>query len=300
MFGVILRRSIVVIVASVVLAGCSPNQPVDGDGEGPADIDISEYAEVHATLDADAGTMRFPIDAYFVDEDGIDRISAANNILLDECMKSSGRSYPPASFDFSVEAREGEGRYGIWSAVEAAQYGYAGRPDTHIVGDAAVAAIQALIDSDPGWDPAFLECSATADRLPSPGKGFIDEDVIELISLPTTIAGDARLLASKSSVWDAERSEWLDCLTANGLTLRTDGPEPWGPDVPDDPEEAIRTAIIDVQCKTDTGLVEALSSLEAQYQAALIDQNRAALDETAKREQTVVDRADEILARHGS
>jgi len=265
----------------------------------PSQIDISGYADVRAELDVEAETIRYPIDAFFLAPEQLATVAHANDLLWDACMEEGGRSYPPAAFDMSASLHRQDTYYGIWSPDRAARLGYSFDASAAEAADAAAQAMMAADQDDSGWGPAFDACVETVERLPLIGRDIaLDEDQ-EVFDLPQAVRDDAKMLASRSPRWDEARAEWSDCLTAKGLLLQEDETSPWAPEVPEDPEAAIRTAVLDVQCKEETGLVETLSSLEAQYQAALIDQNRAALDEVAEKEQEIIAHADEILAEHG-
>lgn len=165
--------------------------------------------------------------------------------------------------------------------------------------DAAAQAMIAVDQADPGWSPAFEACLDVAERLPEIGRDVYLGEELASFELPQSVRSNASVLASASDEWERARRSWSDCLEAHGLRLQHDVESPWAPEIPEDPEASIRVALLDVGCKQETGLVETLSGLESQYQAALIDRNRAALDEVAEKERAIVARADEIIARHG-
>ncbi|MCM6762914.1 flagellar protein FlgN [Rathayibacter sp. ZW T2_19] len=289
---------IALLVPVLGVSACTAPTPGPRINGMPANVDISAYADVHAVLNREDETMVFPIDAFFIDPRTRGRILQANALLWDECMRAGGRSYPPAEFDLTGSALVPDTNYGIWSADRAARFGYGMDPSDGAEMEAANAAYMAT-DADPGWEPAFEKCTDTTALLPEPGRWTAGPEAMAVAGPAKQVASDAYVLATADPDWDRARSEWSDCLVANGLRLRSGEESPWGPEVPEDPEEAIRTAVLDVQCKEETGLVETLSSLEAQYQAALIDQNRAAMDEVAEKEQEIIAQAEKILAEHG-
>lgn len=290
------------VFSVLVLVGCAAAHPTATEssvGVIPEDIDVDAYSGVSAVLDRSAQSIVFPIDAYFTDPVEQGRIEQANALLLDACMRTSGRAYPPAESDLTDDAVVPDTAYGIWSAERAARFGYSFDPTADAESDAANDAMIALSAADPDWDPAFLECLDETEQLPGLGRDAGGDSSLAITELPQTIRNNAKLLASRRSEWDGARRAWSDCLEEHGLQLRTGEQSPWSPQVPDDQEAAIRTAVIDVRCKEDTRLVETLSSLEAQYQAAMIDQQRAALDKVAEEEAEIVTRADEIIAKNG-
>lgn len=293
-----LREATAVVSAALMLMGLSTPTPV-GPGSSSDSVDISGYENVRAVLDPDTETITYPIDAYFADVEALGRITQANAILGDRCMRTAGRRYPPADFDLTGTARMPSTLYGIWSTSEASRVGYERTPAGRAEGDAAAAALVAAAQGDPGWSSVMDACEATTETLPSPGRDFYGDEVAELIALPMAIRQNALALASRSEEWTAARQEWLGCLTGSGLTVRTDTVDPWSPEIPQNPEQAIRTAVIDTRCKADTAMVERLSGLESRFQMAWIERHRTALDEVVEKERTIIERADEVISRPG-
>ncbi|QHC65956.1 hypothetical protein GSU68_04740 [Rathayibacter sp. VKM Ac-2759] len=283
--------------ACLPLTACSAGLPSGGASGPPDDIDISGYSDVHAVLDRSEESIVYPIDAFFISRDDLGRVTRANDLLWDDCMREGGRTYPPASFDLTHSVDAPDTPFGIWDPDGAARHGYALDPSLDAELEAANAAMVAASQADPGWDAALEACLESVDRLPELGRDFAWETP-QVSELPQSIRNDATSLAMADERWEPARQAWTDCLVARGLALQTDVESPWAPQVPEDPEAAIRTAVLDVQCKEETGLVETLSSLHAQYQAALIDRHRAALDEVAEKERAILAQADEIIAGH--
>ncbi|SMH45854.1 hypothetical protein SAMN06295885_2639 [Rathayibacter oskolensis] len=289
----------VVAVSCLALTACSVGAPSGGPTEPPEDVDISAYSDVHAVLDRSAESIVYPIDAFFISRADLGRLAQANALLWDDCMREGGRTYPPAEFDLTQSVDAPDTAFGIWSPDSADRFGYALDPSLDDDIETANAALMAASQADPGWDAAFDACLESVERLPELGRDFAWETP-QISDLPQSIRNDAGMLASTDPVWEDARQAWSDCLVSRGLTLDTEVEGSWAPEIPEDPEAAIRTAVLDVQCKEETGLVETLSSLHAQYQAALIDRHRAALDEVAEKEREIVAHADEIIATRGA
>lgn len=288
-----------VLVPVLALCACTGPGPEPTGATMPERVDISEYADVRAGLDSANETMTFPIDAFFLSPAALGRVGQANALLWDACMREGGRSYPPAAFDLTTSGMLPDTLYGIWSPENARQWGYGLDPANDPVMEAANEALMAAAAADPGWDPAFDVCLESTPRIPEPGRGYSGDEELAISGPAKQVADDAKMLAMTDPRWDEARARWTDCLVAEGLRLREGETSPWAPEVPEDPEAAIRTAVLDVECKARTELVETLSSLEAQYQAALIDRERAALDEVAEKEREIVERADRIIAGSG-
>lgn len=287
-------------VSLTLLVGCTAVESPNDRSTIPSELDISVFSDVTAVLDSSVESIVFPIDAYFVDPTALGRITQANALLVDACMKEKGRSYPPAQYDLSSASKIPDTAYGIWSVEAAAKFGYELDPALTESIEAANKALIAASQSDPDWENAYASCLETTESIPLPGRDYQADDVIELTALPTSIRADAKVLASKNPLWNAARLEWSECLVSNGLNLQEEVESPWSPEVPEDKEGNIRTAVIDTTCKQQTGLVEKLSSLEARYQTAMIEMNLTALNEVATKEKAVVDRADKVIAKYGA
>lgn len=109
----------------------------------------------------------------------------------------------------------------------------------------------------------------------------------EATSIVKQLRSEAYGAASLNPQWKQAHQKWHTCLSEQGLTPRT-GDEDWGTeqeiqvDTSSDTgkQEAVRIALTEANCSQETGLAQTLADLEASYQAPLIKENQAALNET--------------------
>ncbi|NRG41587.1 hypothetical protein HRK28_11730 [Rathayibacter sp. VKM Ac-2835] len=293
------RRAAVVALTlpSLVLGGCAERE--SPDLASGVDVDIAASADAGAVLDRSAGTIELPIDAYFLDPAAQGRVVQANALLLDACLRESGRSYPPAELGPVPRPPLADGVYGVWTREQAARSGYELDAERTAMMRALDESVLAASRADAGWGPAFADCLESTEHLPELGRDSADAASLAITELPRRVRERARSAAESTREWAAVRARWSACLVEHGLVLRTGERSPGTPEVPVEREDAVRTALIDVGCKEETALVETLSELEARDQAALIARERTALAELAEREHAVAVRAEEILATLG-
>ncbi|WP_156366580.1 hypothetical protein [Microbacterium sp. No. 7] len=231
----------------------------------------------------------------------LDRIDRAFNAQVEQCVEEKGYDFwhsdvPPSEYLIPVDRR-----YGIWDLAAASADGYE-LPARFLslrekMDDEAE---KAYANRSEAQDRAEIECLRSVEQLPVIQRGVLpDVGDDRSLYLPAELDGQAYFLALEDPRAKDAFAAWAACLEDNGLT-RGEGPEQLGPaDIPDELEAQIRVAVIDVTCKRETRFIERLSSLEAQYQAALIDQNQAALDASVQKQAEILRRADEIIATHG-
>lgn len=143
------------LTVAAFLTGCT--QPSQGDAPTGvpelAQIDVSEYAEVTATVDASRGQISYPIDAYLMTDQDDVLIRQAQEYQIADCVAGKGASYPVAEITY-IGSTTSDRRYGLWDVEEAALYGYSfatppgdGADQSPDMSEAAEAAFNACFDS---------------------------------------------------------------------------------------------------------------------------------------------------------
>lgn len=300
-------RAAAAILVAVLLTSCASGptstEYVDSSGQSAElpDVDISSYSDVKAELLADESQFVFPIDRYMTSVTDFDRLDAATSLQVKACMEEKGQPFwvnevPPSAYLLSADRR-----YGIWSLSDAAKYGY-GLPaewnETQVHMQQKYESFLSGVSD--AWHRAEQECWGSVHRLPWISRGSLPHDGEDrALYLPVELDYIAHHLAREDPGYEEALASWEECLEQNGLTPpdRSEGIQP--ANTPDELEAQIRVAIIDVTCKQGTRLIEKLSAIEAQYQAALIDQNRAALEASVQKQAELLRQADEIIATHG-
>jgi hypothetical protein len=288
---------------ALVLAGgvaaCSGDQrtlaPGSADRTLPA-ADRKPFASVLAAVDESSASITLPMDAYVYSPEEWVAVSAANAYLIEDCVRAQGR--PLREFHGDFEVRE-ERPYGPWVMKSAEVNGWergtvrtiAGRYDSGVRNNG---------EGDPDAYAAYQECES---NLTASGN-LLAELLPGQIAGETTVHGlimmDANGLTAKDPEYREINRQWLGCIKAEGLT-----PDPsngdWGVAVGNSSrEQQIRDAVKDVRCKQKHSVMQRLSDIEAQYQAALMASKEAQLAELAKTKQDALAKASKVLAEHGA
>lgn len=286
-------RSLAVALAGLLL--------VTGCGTSDLASNVTPDTAVKARLDRDTGQVVLPLDEYSLDPESERLIDQARHIIIRTCLNTKGVNGPSPS----VSSGPSEERpYGLWNTERAAQNGY-GMP-RQTATEAPPLGGQWSEESDPAFNAAYDACRET-----------VQSDLAS-VSPPETerttamdLHDDAFNLASATPEWKDARRQWHECLTAQGLTPRTDDNawsseqglgilttvDPENPS-PDDKREEIRIAVIEATCNEQTQLTQKLGDLEAGYEAALIKGKEAQLSQEKAGNQKYVDAARAYLASH--
>ncbi|MCH6471242.1 hypothetical protein [Sinomonas terrae] len=241
--------------------------------------------------------VTFPLDAYIFSPEEWEVVSSANSYLTEDCVRAQGRPLMGTPGDLEITEYR---RYGPWvmRLVEVngwqpvkikradgiydsrVRYGAEGPPDDAV--------------------EASRECRA---QLESIGE-LIPEITPGWAATANTVVGEISAGATNLTYRDPEyrqiNNQWLTCIKAEGLT-----PDPahgeWGVAMGNSSkEQQIRDAVKDVRCKQKFSVMQRLSDIEAQYQAALMGPKEAQLAELAKTKQDALARARKVLAEHGA
>lgn len=256
--------------------------------------DPSRFADATAALQANTEEIVLPLDReYLLNDAELALVEGANYALTDSCMQRSGYRYPLGMIDWSRTDPTPDRRYGLWSPSRAAQFGYDLPPAP---ADDAIAEVIAASEDAQYYDMS-VACLDTTEQLPLLSGELVggDPDAERLLEVAVRGAGEARTFAEGDPLWERTIGAWRECLSDAGVGAPSE-PGNWTPSFPrDDAAAQVRIAIADVQCKEQTDLVQTLANLEAQYQAAFIDVNEAALEPLATAKQETIERARAIL-----
>ncbi|MFC5931850.1 hypothetical protein D6T64_04360 [Cryobacterium melibiosiphilum] len=272
----------------LTVTGCSPN------------LDVDSYSSVRAVLSEQSEAIGLPLDDYLMTSSDESAAQAANFILMNACMEESGLEYELGKIDWSDVGGLPDRRYGLWSADNAARYGY------NIPTDAAVADAYATVDEkseDETYYNSSMNCVQSIDAVPIIRADYEgDANVTNLTEVATRGVSEAQQYAREQSEWDAAIDEWHQCATDAGLTVDASGDEEvWTPRLPaTDEESRVKIAVVDVACKSQVQLIQRLSDLEARYQAAYIAENEARLKTLADAKAAALERIRSIVAQGGS
>lgn len=281
-----------ILIPAFLLAGCVATNGATTVGAEPSldDDTVGQFSSVIALLDRELGSITLPLDSYAMNRAEATQIEIANDILLDRCLRESGLRNPYlGKIDRTESPLIADRRFGPWTS-SVNQYGYELPPNP--VADQIG---NILVAQDQQYSDAEARCFEDTEFLPlltyDDSQANADESPI---SLGARGVVEAYGYAQASPDWQAARTDWWDCMRDQGVTPRT-GPTDWAPEIPADPEAAIRTAAIDVGCKDRVDLVQRLSNLEARYQAAFESEHLGALQAQRQEVEGLLETAASIL-----
>ncbi|PPF16178.1 hypothetical protein C5C94_14210 [Rathayibacter sp. AY1C3] len=280
----------------VLLVGCASAIRQASSG----DLDIGPYADVHPVLDPAAESIRTPTDACFLDEAALNRVGPADDLLIGACIRTSGRSFRPVEVDLAALPPLPDTSSGSWCPEGEARlgYGFDGSADAPM--EAANQAFVAQAAADATWGAAADACDESVERPPHLGRSSGGDAAQAVAGSAHDVLRRTGTIPTADLRWEKMRSERISCSKDHGLRFDPAEPHAWGPEIPDDPDAAVRTAVVDVQCKEETRLIEKPTSLQSPYEVALFDLHRTEPDDMAQNKRAVLERADAVMARDGA
>jgi hypothetical protein len=264
-------------------------------GAGPAGSTGRPKISVPHVPPADSATaVALPLDSYEqVSVQQQDALTAASDLLTQRCMQAGGFSYTtaaePGQGAATVASIESSG-YGLTSLAQAQYLGYKQPARGSGADGPAGLFVPAFVGQQnkhgTAWTSALLGFVPGA-RVRAPAReGCLQAAYLELYGtlsgnpnpdpVPAITIGSAQWTQSDPRVLAVQRA-WSACMARHGLIYKTPAQATnrgW-PRTPSPAE--IATAVADVQCKTQTNLVNIWLTVEAAYQQALIGQNASSL-----------------------
>jgi hypothetical protein len=275
--------AIVALVISVGVGGCA-NKPSEA-----TEADLGGVHSVRARLDHNAGTILMPLDEVLFSPSERILVQQANNILIRECLAKSRINL---SKDFGVFKLDQEDRrYGIWVQRLADENGYA-KTDREGVSSESTAPY----DAQEGFRDAYVRCREDLQSslivMRQVGRPEAPESIQQIDS-------KAYGSAMKASDWGKAKQDWRECLQERGVVVSEDK-NSWVPQVPNDRNQQIRTARIDIDCKNRTNLIQRVADLEAKFQAVYMARNQGAVDSLRSAKTADLSKAREIVSGVGA
>jgi hypothetical protein len=266
------------------VGGCA-----DKPFEAATEADLAGVESVRAHLDPEAGRIGMPLDEIVYSPEDRILVKQANNILIEACLAKSKINL---SKDFGVfkPGRE-DARYGIWVERLANENGYY-KTDGEGVGPDS----RTPYDNQEGFRDAYIACRE--DLKPS----LIPTREVGSPAAPEALHWiDSRAYGSamKTTAWAQAKKDWRDCLRERGVATSEDA-DSWVPQVPEELDQNIRTAKIDIDCKNRTDLMQRVADLEAKFQAIYMDRDRIAVNVLRSEKAADLSRAKRIVSSAGS
>lgn len=288
------------VVCCIVLAGCTPaatTVPMSSSAAEPVYENLMPDGSAHAILDEETETIHLPMDSYYMTSREALMVQHVNDLRIDECLADSGRSYSPSRADWAASVSAPDRRYGIWNAETAARYGYELPPDPYLD------SVMRLVEGDSSLTPAQIgaqdQCIASIDTLPviNYGSGFYNDATAFMKVADDGVAAGAAA-TGRDDVYSQTHQAYSACMGEQAIMLIGDG-QGWMPVLPEELEQQVKVAVIDVACHESADVVQTLTDVEARYQAAYIAAHEADLVAVQNEVDGIVDEAAEYLATHG-
>ncbi|WP_017599419.1 hypothetical protein, partial [Nocardiopsis lucentensis] len=263
----------------------------------PADgVNLEEQAAALA--------VELPIDAYRLGPEEEANYLRAQNLLVRTCMKETGFDWPVVEEGTAAEdQRPHRRRYGVVDPDVAGEFGYHPPPSpedervlderrTLLADEDAVAAYEGPGEGEGSGclDLAVAELSRGADE---------DADY----ELFTTLDWDSLDESERHPDVEAAMGEWSSCMAGRGHSYAdvwsAMEDERWNLDAPEIPGAERKTAVDDVHCKYETGLLDTWTAVEGEIQRSMIEDHAAELERIRDANTAYARNAEAVLAGDG-
>jgi hypothetical protein len=238
-------------------------------------------------------------------------VGQAVNILVRRCLLRFGVDVPLPERAPGLPFEAVDDRYGLWRADEARLYGYRGKPPpAEPDGENLIS----LIPEESRWliDGREVE---TYNGVPVPEGGCQDEALREIgvlapgeSGIPEDLVGDLIRQAFDTVFADPEVQrligEWSACMSRAGYNF-TDPFEPFTYWLARDPtgrhyelpvsQEQLDSAMVDIDCKTETGLMPYWRDRHLAEQQRLVEEHAIELAEELQKAEALRARAAQIV-----
>lgn len=268
---------------------------------------------------AAALAIELPIDAYRLGPEEEAAYFRAQNLLVSTCMEETGFDWPVVEEGTteSEDQRPHRRRYGVVDPDVAEGLGYHGppSPENERVSDERVTLLEdeeaaAAYEGLGGEEAAAGGADGTGQENGEPG--CLDLAVRELsrgadkdadYELFTQLDWDSLDASEEHPDVEAAMGEWSACMADRGHSY-TDvwsamEDERWNLDDPELPEAERETAVDDVQCKYETGLLDTWIAVESEIQRDMIEDNATELEKIRDANTVYVRNAEAVLAGNG-
>lgn len=274
----ILVSAALMLCAVTGLSACSGDQ--EPEATRAAGFDRS------AEINLETGTIVLPVERFMPSRSELDELMSARALAMAECSTEQGL---PTTYEPVHLSQGSDRRYGVWFRPEAERFGY-GLPDLdsgepEVADGGAVGALEGESALQ-----IYEECGK------SPDVASLNFEHISPAFDYQEVFGGVTEQAQESEAAQEAFADWEACLTENGLQRDT-SVSPWA--VEGSSQEAseanINIALVDIQCKEDTGYMERMAEAEAAVQAPLIEEHLPELAEMRAEYDSALETAREYL-----
>ena len=255
----------------MILVGCGARSPeLDDPTASLPEVSIDGFESVSADLDFATGTAKTPISRYLVNLDFDTEVlfSQARESLIASCMSESGFAYEGlAAVEWERLTPLEDRVFGLWDRESAATFGAEFDPSRGTPKES-------FIEEGPDFNAALNGCaeSAMQDETLGPLAMKLSET-----TLADRILGNATNLALQSAAGKAVNASFADCLAEKSIVVDPASGYPSADYASLGKEAEIEAVLAEADCNIDTGRIETLYNLRAQYESAYIDEYESQL-----------------------
>lgn len=270
-----------VIFALPVLVGCATGTPeVEDESASLPEITAQGFSDVKAELNFETGTATTPISEYLTNLDfGTEVLFAhARETLVTECMTAAGHNYTGlTSVDWGSLQPQEDRIFGRWDRVSAAEFG-------SMMDETRGVPKTTTVEQGVEFNSALALCQEEA--AVDPVLGPLSEDLSQL-TLADRILGNASTLAENSDAGREATESFTACMEDKSIVLDPDSGYMSSEYTDLGKDAEIAAAVGEADCNVDTGRVQKLYDLRAQYEAAYIEKYEAQLGDVLAHKQEV-------------
>jgi hypothetical protein len=285
-------RWLCLVVAPLLLGGCSTNRGPTGPLVYPTTIEASDGVPPPTPL---VLQLQLPLDTYLLSIDEIYTVEAGTDILVQRCMTRQGLSWPSIDRPTFGDWRNRR-RYGVIEPAVAQRFGYHAVP-------ALLSPVQVYNEKVERYRSlSRRQLVAALD----PKTGCEKQSILQLRE--GIDGGDDSLAGNlgSQSLADSEKqpdvrlalAQWSNCMQAAGYRYPdplTASADPQWSKTKIASRQEIATAEADVRCKSKTALVTIWYHAEVRLQQDIIQQHRAYLDKLASYKTRLLGRATSLV-----
>lgn len=262
-------RAAVITLTLTTLAACATDSPNPADDLG--EVSIADFTDVRATLDFDTGIAVTPIDDYLTNVDFQTEVlfTQAHEALVTVCMAEAGHTFTGlTSIDWSALLPMEDRTFGLWNRASAAVRG------SDLDRSRGVPKGNTTVKEGVAFNQALDVCDESAQSDATLGR--LTEELMQG-TLADRIMGQSITLAEHSDAGKAVTSRFTKCLEDKSLVVDPESGYVSSEYSDIGVEADITASVGEVDCNIDTGRIQALYDLTAQYEAAYMNKYEAQL-----------------------
>lgn len=254
------------------------------------EVSIQEFSEEHAVLDFELGTVTTPISDYLLTSDFNTEVlfAQAHHTLVADCMTSAGYRYGElAAVNWGALQPRENWSFGRWVVASAAAFGSTmdetrGIPKT------------TTVDQGPAFNTALNTCNT--ESYSDTAFSAVSQS-LQIPSIADRISGNAYSLARRSAQGKAAATRYTACMENKSIVLDPESEAATAEYSELGKEAEIAAEVAEAECNLETGRIQELFDISAQYEAAYMKKYEAQLPEALKQKQDIHAQLQNIIER---